>query len=85
MNADELMEIAVEVDGEAAEAVAELFNRFNGGDWVEDSRPVKHLAAAPCWNLPGYDSCGRPEAASIVTSLRPFSSPAQGAGKSNAG
>jgi hypothetical protein len=34
---DELIEIAVEVDDEAAEAVSELFNRFNGGGYEEDN------------------------------------------------
>jgi ribosomal protein L11 methyltransferase len=35
--ADELIEIAVEVDDEAAEVVSELFNRYNGGGYEEDS------------------------------------------------
>lgn len=34
---DALIEIAVEVDGEAAEAVSELFNRYNGGGYDEDN------------------------------------------------
>jgi ribosomal protein L11 methyltransferase len=37
MTSDELLEIAIEVDPEAAEAVSELFNRYNGGDWEADS------------------------------------------------
>ena len=37
MAADELIEIAVEVDDEAAEVVSELFNRYNGGGYEEDS------------------------------------------------
>lgn len=35
---DAMVEIAVEVDSEAAEAVAELFNRFNGGGYDEDNQ-----------------------------------------------
>jgi ribosomal protein L11 methyltransferase len=34
---DELIEIAVEADPEAAEAISELFNRYNGGSYEEDS------------------------------------------------
>lgn len=34
---DAMLEIAVEVDSEAAEAVAELFNRYNGGGYDEDN------------------------------------------------
>lgn len=37
MAADELIEIAVDVDPEAAEVVSELFNRYNGGGYEEDS------------------------------------------------
>lgn len=33
----ELIEIAVDVDPEAAEVVSELFNRYNGGDYAADS------------------------------------------------
>lgn len=35
---DALIEIAVEVDDEAAEVVSELFNRYNGGAYEEDSQ-----------------------------------------------
>lgn len=34
---NQLIEIAVDVDNEAAEVVSELFNRFNGGGYEEDS------------------------------------------------
>lgn len=34
---DELLEISVIVDSEAAEAVSELFNRYNGGGYEEDN------------------------------------------------
>jgi ribosomal protein L11 methyltransferase len=34
---DELIEIAVDVDPEAAEVVSELFNRYTGGSYEEDS------------------------------------------------
>ena len=33
----ELIEIAVDVDDEAAEAVSTLFNRYNGGGYEEDN------------------------------------------------
>ena len=34
MAAETSLEIAVECDAEAAEAVSELFNRYNGGDYA---------------------------------------------------
>jgi ribosomal protein L11 methyltransferase len=37
MSDEHLIEIAVEVDDEAAEVVSELFNRYNGGGYEEDS------------------------------------------------
>ena len=58
MNADELVEIAVEVDGEAAEAVAELFNRYNGGDWVEDSAAGEASGGGAVLESTGFDDSG---------------------------
>ena len=75
MNADELIEIAVEVDGEAAEAVAELFNRFNGGDWVEDSRAGEASGGGAVLESTGYDSCGRPEAGRYRHVVKTFLKP----------
>ncbi len=60
MNADELIEIAVEVDGEAAEAVGELFNRYNGGDWIEDSAAGEASGGGAVLESTGYDDCGNP-------------------------
>ncbi|MCB9140214.1 MAG: 50S ribosomal protein L11 methyltransferase [Caldilineaceae bacterium] len=34
---DELLELAVVVDAESVEAVSELFNRYNGGDYDDDN------------------------------------------------
>lgn len=58
--ADELLEIAVEVDSEAAEAVMTLFNRYNGGDWVEDSRAGEASGGGAVLESSGYDDCGNP-------------------------
>ena len=60
MNADELIEIAVEVDGEAAEAVAELFNRYNGGDWIEDSKAGEASGGGAVLESTGFDDFGNP-------------------------
>ena len=59
MESDELLEIAVEADGEAAEAVAELFNRFNGGDWVEDSRAGEASGGGAVIESTPHDGSGR--------------------------
>ena len=60
MNKDELIEIAVEVDGEAAEAVTTLFNRYNGGDWVEDSEAGEASGGGAVLESTGYDEFGNP-------------------------
>lgn len=60
MSADGLIEIAVEVDGEAAEAVAGLFNRYNGGDWVEDSEAGEASGGGAVLESTGYDDFGNP-------------------------
>ena len=75
MNADELLEIAVEVDGEAAEAVAELFNRFNGGDWTEDSQAGEASGGGAVLESTGFDDFGAPVAGEhrlvVKTYLKP--------------
>ena len=59
MRSNALIEIAVEVDGEAAEAVAELSNRYNGGDWTEDSEADEASGGVAVLESSGYDDCGR--------------------------
>ena len=75
MNADELTEIAVEVDGEAAEAVAELFNRYNGGDWIEDSEAGEASGGGAVLESTGFDDFGNPVAGEyrlvVKTYLKP--------------
>lgn len=58
--ATQLIEIAVEVDGEAAEAVSELFNRYNGGDWVEDSATGEASGGGAVLEASGFDDFGNP-------------------------
>lgn len=60
MEKDELIEIAVEVDGEAAEAVSELFNRYNGGDWESDSEAGEASGGGAVIESSGYDDFGTP-------------------------
>lgn len=75
MDVDELVEIAVEVDGEAAEAVVELFIRFNGGDWVEDSAAGEASGGGAVLESTGFDDFGNPLAAEyrmvVKTYLKP--------------
>lgn len=61
MKAEGLVEIAIEVDGEAAEAVAELFNRYNGGSWVEDSEAGEASGGGAVLESTGYDDFGNPD------------------------
>ena len=77
MNADELVEIAVEVDGEAAEAVAELFNRYNGGDWVEDSAAGEASGGGAVLESTGYDDFGNPVAGEYRLVVKTYLKPGQ--------
>ena len=77
MNADELVEIAVEVDGEAAEAVAELFNRYNGGDWVEDSAAGEASGGGAVLESTGYDDFGKPVAGEYRLVVKTYLKPGQ--------
>lgn len=60
MAEQDLIEIAVEVDGEAAEAVSELFNRYNGGGWDEDSAVGETAGGGAVVEATGYDDFGNP-------------------------
>ncbi len=55
-----LIEIAVEVDGEAAEAVAELFNRYNRGDYAEDSQAGEASGGGAVIEATGFDEFHNP-------------------------
>lgn len=56
----ELIEIAVDVDGEAAEAVSELFNRYNGGGYQEDSQAGEASGGGAVIEATGFDELGNP-------------------------
>jgi ribosomal protein L11 methyltransferase len=60
MTNSELIEIAVDVDGEAAEAVSELFNRYNGGGWDEDSVAGEASGGGAVIEATGFDDFHRP-------------------------
>ncbi|MCB0063559.1 MAG: 50S ribosomal protein L11 methyltransferase, partial [Caldilineaceae bacterium] len=56
----ELIEIAVDVDDEAAEAVSELFNRFNGGGYAEDNAAGEAGGGGAVIEVTGVDDFGQP-------------------------
>lgn len=60
MTLTELIEIAIPVDGEAAEAVSELFNRYNGGTWEEDSETGEASGGGAVIEATGFDDFHRP-------------------------
>ena len=60
MNGDEIWEIAVEVDPEAAEAVSELFNRYNGGTYDDDSEAGEASGGGAVIETTGYDDFAQP-------------------------
>lgn len=75
MRPDELVEIAIEVDGEAVEAVVELFNRCNGGDWVEDSAAGEASGGGAVLESTGYDDLGNPVAGEYRTVVKTYLKP----------
>jgi len=60
MSGSAILEIAVECDAEAAEAVSELFNRFNGGDYDADSEAGEASGGGAVIETSGYDDFGNP-------------------------
>jgi ribosomal protein L11 methyltransferase len=57
---EQLIEISVEVDGEAAEAVSELFNRYNGFDYETDSQVGEAGGGGAVIEATGFDDFGNP-------------------------
>jgi len=55
-----LIEISVQVDSEAAEAVSELFNRYNGGDWDADSAEGEAFGGGAVIEATGFDDFHNP-------------------------
>ena len=55
-----LIEISLIVDPEAAEAVSELFNRYNGGGWEEDSAAGEASGGGAVIEATGMDDDGTP-------------------------
>ena len=55
-----VLEIAVDVDPEAAEAVSELFNRYNGGGYDEDSEAGEAGGGGAIVEATGFDDFYQP-------------------------
>ncbi len=60
MNSNEILEIIVECDSEAAEAVSELFNRYNGGGYLADNESGETTCGGAVVEITGLDDFGRP-------------------------
>ena len=60
MTNGEILEISVECDSEAAEAVSELFNRYNGGDYDDDSTAGEASGGGAVIESTGYDDWAQP-------------------------
>jgi ribosomal protein L11 methyltransferase len=56
----EILEISVEVDSEAAEAVSELFNRYNGGGYDEDNEVGEASGGGAVIEATGFDDFNQP-------------------------
>ncbi len=71
----EVLEIAVECDTEAAEAVSELFNRFNGGGYAEDSEAGEAGGGGAVIEATGFDDFGEPIAGEYRIVVRTYLKP----------
>lgn len=56
----ELLELSVVCDSEAAEAVSELFNRYNGGGYVEDNEAGEASGGGAVIEATGFDDFEQP-------------------------
>jgi len=57
---DELIEISVMADAEGAEAISELFNRYNGGGYDEDNEAGEAGGGGAVIEVTGFDDFGQP-------------------------
>ncbi|HXF61338.1 MAG TPA: 50S ribosomal protein L11 methyltransferase [Caldilineaceae bacterium] len=60
MEHGELLEISVVVDSEAAEAVSELFNRYNGGGYEEENEAGEAAGGGAVIEATGFDDFDQP-------------------------
>lgn len=75
MSNSAILEIAVECDAEAAEAVSELFNRFNGGDYDADSEEGEASGGGAVIETSGYDDFGEPIAGEFRILVKTYIKP----------
>lgn len=75
MTNGEILEIAVECDSEAAEAVSELFNRFNGGGYDEDTEAGEASGGGAVVETTGYDDFGQPIAGEFRLIVKTYIKP----------
>jgi ribosomal protein L11 methyltransferase len=71
----EILEISVDCDTEAAEAVSELFNRFNGGDYDDDSAAGEASGGGAVIETSGYDDWGVPIAGEFRCVVKTYVKP----------
>ena len=77
----EILEIAVECDSEAAEAVSELFNRFNGGGYDEDTEAGEASGGGAVIETTGYDDFGQPIAGEFHLTVKTYIKPGKRGGQ----
>lgn len=72
-----ILEISVECDAESAEAVSELFNRFNGGDYDADSEAGEASGGGAVIETTGYDDFGEPIAGEFCIVVKTYVKPGE--------
>src|SRR5690606_7999610 len=64
-------------DSEAAEAVSELFNRFNGGGYDEDTEAGEASGGGAVIETTGYDDFGQPIAGEFHLTVKTYIKPGE--------
>lgn len=77
MSNETILEISITCDTEAAEAVSELFNRYNGGDYDDDNEAGEASGGGAVIEMTGFDDFEQPEPDQFRCVVKTFIKPGE--------
>lgn len=77
MHSDDLLEISVVTDSEGAEAVSELFNRYNSGTYEDDSAAGEASGGGAVIEATGFDDFHQPLPGQYRITVKTYLKPGQ--------
>lgn len=77
MSNETILEISITCDAEAAEAVSELFNRYNGGDYDDDNEAGEASGGGAVIEMTGFDDFEQPEPEQFRCIVKTFIKPGE--------